>query len=81
MIFERIALALLAVTVSILVPEFSTMMAFLGSFSAFVLCVIGPVCAKVALQRKCSYFDGALLVSSIIFTIWGTSAAFSESTV
>ncbi|KIJ45124.1 hypothetical protein M422DRAFT_29978 [Sphaerobolus stellatus SS14] len=79
MIFERIGLTLMAVLVSILIPEFSTLMAFLGSFSAFMLCVIGPICAKIAIYKKCSFFDGTLLFSSIIFTVWGTVAALSES--
>jgi hypothetical protein len=38
---ERIGFMLCSITVSILVPEFSAMMAFLGAFSAFLLCVIG----------------------------------------
>ncbi|OSD03515.1 hypothetical protein PYCCODRAFT_1388448 [Trametes coccinea BRFM310] len=46
---ERAALTLLAVAVSILVPEFASVMAVLGSTFSFVLCVIGPVAAKVAL--------------------------------
>ncbi|KAI9062988.1 hypothetical protein FKP32DRAFT_1628555 [Trametes sanguinea] len=47
---ERTALTLLAVAVSILVPEFASVMAVLGSTFSFVLCVIGPVAAKVALE-------------------------------
>ncbi|CDO72322.1 hypothetical protein BN946_scf184977.g19 [Trametes cinnabarina] len=46
---ERTALTLLAVAVSILVPEFASVMAVLGSTFSFVLCIIGPVVAKIAL--------------------------------
>jgi solute carrier family 32 (vesicular inhibitory amino acid transporter) len=73
---ERVALALMAVSVSVLVPEFSTVMAILGSFSTFILCVIWPVCAKAAIQGRCSWYDGVLLGMSIIFTVWGTISAF-----
>ncbi|KAF8585587.1 hypothetical protein K439DRAFT_1646593 [Ramaria rubella] len=76
LVAERITLTLLSTGVSILVPQFSTVMAFLGSFSAFVLCVIGPICAKVAIEGRCSWYDGILLAVSIMFAIWGTIAAF-----
>lgn len=75
-IIERAIFTVVSVAVSILVPEFSSMMAFLGSFSAFLLCVIGPVSAKVALNRHCSLFDGVLLGFAIIMAAWGTAAAF-----
>jgi vesicular inhibitory amino acid transporter len=42
-VVERVAFAALSVTVSIGVPDFSSMMAFIGSFSAFLLCVIGKL--------------------------------------
>jgi solute carrier family 32 (vesicular inhibitory amino acid transporter) len=51
---ERILFVFLAVAVSILLPDFSSMMAFLGSFSAFAICVIGPICAKIALEGSAS---------------------------
>jgi hypothetical protein len=38
---ERAALTLGSVAVSVFVPEFSAMMAFIGSFAAFLLCIIG----------------------------------------
>ncbi|KAL1677645.1 transmembrane amino acid transporter protein-domain-containing protein [Schizophyllum commune] len=50
-IVQRVVVTCLAVLVSVVVPEFSAMMAFLGAFSAFMLCVIGPVAAKIALTR------------------------------
>lgn len=68
--------ALMAVAASIFVPEFSAMMAFLGSFSAFLLCVIGPVSAKVALAGKCSLLDATLLLVAVLMAVWGTIAAF-----
>lgn len=76
MTIERAVFTIVSVTVSILVPEFSSMMAFLGSFSAFLLCVIGPVSAKVALTRYCSLWDGTLLVLAAVMATWGTIAAF-----
>ena len=39
-ILERTAMAAFSVVVSVVVPEFSSMMAFLGSFSSFLLCVL-----------------------------------------
>ena len=51
-VIERSVFACLTVAVSIFIPEFGSMMAFVGSFSAFVLCVIGPVAAKMALERR-----------------------------
>jgi solute carrier family 32 (vesicular inhibitory amino acid transporter) len=73
---ERVVFTLLSVTVSILVPEFSSMMAFLGSFSAFMICVIGPISAKVALASRCGMFDALLLTAAIVMATWGTVAAF-----
>lgn len=75
-VVERIVFALMAVAASIFVPEFSAMMAFLGSFSAFLLCVIGPVSAKVALAGKCSLLDATLLLVAVLMAVWGTIAAF-----
>ncbi|KAI0053292.1 hypothetical protein FA95DRAFT_1552343 [Auriscalpium vulgare] len=73
---ERVCFVLLAVAVSILVPDFSSMMAILGSFSAFVLCVIGPVAAKLALERKRNVWDLAILLTAVIMAGWGSAAAF-----
>ncbi|OJT11826.1 Vacuolar amino acid transporter 1 [Trametes pubescens] len=85
---ERSVLTLLAVAVSILVPEFASVMAVLGSTFSFVLCVIGPVSAKVALAgagggvgggwwRRCQWWDGLLLVVSASMAVWGTICAFT----
>jgi solute carrier family 32 (vesicular inhibitory amino acid transporter) len=74
--FERVAFTLLSVGVSILVPEFSAVMAFLGSFSAFVICVIGPILAKMMLSRRVDILDTIILSIAIVMAIWGTVAAF-----
>lgn len=73
---ERIVFAFLSVGVSILVPEFSVVMAFLGSFSAFMLCVIGPISAKSAMLGRWGVWDIILLVIATVMAAWGTIAAF-----
>ncbi|KAF7319829.1 Aa-trans domain-containing protein [Mycena kentingensis (nom. inval.)] len=78
-IVQRVVLTLLSVAVSIYVPEFSAAMAFLGSFSAFVLCVIGPIAAKVAINGRCGLFDGIVSVIATAMAVWGTYAAFLEA--
>ncbi|KAJ7278969.1 transmembrane amino acid transporter protein-domain-containing protein [Mycena rebaudengoi] len=60
--------------------SFSAAMAFLGSFSAFVLCVIGPICAKIALEGRCGVFDGAIVALAVVMAVWGTGAAFMDAT-
>lgn len=75
-ICERIGLVCLAVAVSILVPDFGTIMAILGSFSVFVLCVIGPIVAKMSLEGEVKIVDVVILTSSIGMALWGTVAAF-----
>ncbi|GLB36321.1 putative transmembrane amino acid transporter protein [Lyophyllum shimeji] len=75
-IFQRVAVTVSSVLVSILVPEFSSVMAFLGAFAAFMLCVIGPISAKIRLDRHCGLLDGIFLASGIIMAIWGTVATF-----
>lgn len=73
---ERIMVPVLSITVSILVPQFSSLMAFLGSFSAFVICVIGPISAKIAMTGRCHRFDAAILAVSTVMAVWGTISAF-----
>ncbi|KAJ3990546.1 transmembrane amino acid transporter protein-domain-containing protein [Lentinula detonsa] len=73
---QRIFVTIASVAVSIAVPEFSALMAFLGSFSAFMICIIGPVAAKVAIERKCGIVDGLILGTGIVMASWGTVAAF-----
>jgi vesicular inhibitory amino acid transporter len=75
-VIQRVLVTVLSILFSILVPEFSSVMAFLGSFSAFVLCVIGPIVAKIMLSGRCGVFDLLILVLGIIKVFWGTTAAF-----
>jgi vesicular inhibitory amino acid transporter len=67
----------MAIVVSILVPQFSSLMAILGSFSAFVICVIGPIAAKMAMTGRCQWYDAVLLGISILMAAWGTFSALS----
>ncbi|PFH54636.1 hypothetical protein AMATHDRAFT_134903 [Amanita thiersii Skay4041] len=72
--FQRILLTIMTVIVSIAVPQFSAVMAFLGSVSAFMINIVGPVAVKVAMQRYCGVFDGAILVIGVAMAIWGTTS-------
>ncbi|KAF9240946.1 transmembrane amino acid transporter protein-domain-containing protein [Melanogaster broomeanus] len=72
---ERIMVPVISIAVSILVPEFGALMAFMGSFSAFVISVIGPISAKIALTGRCQWYDAALLGVSILMAVWGTFSA------
>ncbi|KAH7104212.1 transmembrane amino acid transporter protein-domain-containing protein [Auriculariales sp. MPI-PUGE-AT-0066] len=76
LIVERVAVLATVICTSILVPDFSATMAFLGSCSAFVLCVIGPILAKVAVEGRCGAFDALLLAISVAMASSGTYAAF-----
>ncbi|KAF9229485.1 hypothetical protein BS17DRAFT_688120 [Gyrodon lividus] len=73
---ERIMVPVMSIAVSVVVPQFSALMAFLGSFSAFVICVIGPISAKIALTGRCQWYDAALLGVSTLMAVWGTFSAF-----
>ncbi len=80
---ERVALALAAVFVSILVPEFASVMAVLGATFSFLMCVIGPLCAKIVLNgglRKCGWTDALLLVVTTAMAVWGSICAFDSAT-
>ncbi|KAH0590527.1 hypothetical protein H2248_000673 [Termitomyces sp. 'cryptogamus'] len=79
-ITQRVIMTILSVTVSILVPDFGAMMALLGSFAAFALCLIGPLSAKVALTGHFSVIDAILLAVGAIMAIWGMVAAASAAT-
>ena len=54
------------------------MMAFLGSFAAFLLSIVGPVMAKVMIQGQCSVFDGVIVAVALMMAVWGTLVAFWE---
>ncbi|KAG1755108.1 transmembrane amino acid transporter protein-domain-containing protein [Suillus paluster] len=75
-VVERVSVPALSIMVSIIFPEFSSLMAFLGSFSAFMICVIGPISAKIALGGRCSFVDASLLAIATVMATWGTFAAF-----
>ena len=75
-IIERTVVTFLSVLVSILVPEFDSVMAFLGSFSAFLICVIGPLSAKAWLVGRLGFWDALLLLVAVAMAAWGTGAAF-----
>jgi vesicular inhibitory amino acid transporter len=78
MLLERTLLPIVSVCTSILVPGFSSTMAFLGSFAAFTICIIGPIAVQIALTGKRSLMDMWILVIIGVMAIWGTAAAFWE---
>lgn len=51
-VLYRPLLTFACVALAILIPEFDRVLAFLGSASAFVICVIGPVGAYLIVGRK-----------------------------
>lgn len=65
-------MTVMAVAVSIAIPEFSSMMGILGSLFAFLMCVIGPISAKIAIEKECNKLDGLILVVGIAMASWGT---------
>lgn len=75
-IIQRIVVTCASVAVSIYIPEFSVMMAFLGSFSAFCLSIVGPIAAKVKIEGRCGLLDAAIMLIGIVMAVWGTIAAF-----
>ncbi|KAJ6604347.1 transmembrane amino acid transporter protein-domain-containing protein [Mycena vulgaris] len=75
-VVQRICVSLLAVTISILVPGFSEILAFLGCSSAFMLCIIGPVAAKASISGRCGMLDGTIMGLAFIMAVWGTIALF-----
>ena len=62
----------MAVAVSIAIPEFSSMMGILGSLFAFLMCVIGPISAKIAIDKKCTKWDALILLVGVTMASWGT---------
>jgi vesicular inhibitory amino acid transporter len=73
---QRIFLTGTIVVVSIVIPDFSSMMAILGSFSAFMLAIVGPIIAKIMIGRSCTIFDGVAISMGIVMAVWGTLATF-----
>lgn len=76
-VFERSGLAVLIVLTAIFIPDFSTSMAFLGAFSAFTLSVIGPLAAKMSIERKITWYDSLLIVIAVIMAVWATYIAIT----
>jgi len=75
LLFSRVLPATASVAVSIAIPEFSSVMAFLGSFSAFTICIIGPMLAHIRLNGA-RWWDTSILIVACVMAIWGTGAAF-----
>jgi len=73
---ERALVSILVTLVAIYVPGFSSLMAFLGAFSAFLLCILGPIGAKVAIEGRCGAIDAILLGVVFVMMVWGTVASF-----
>ncbi|KAG8856309.1 hypothetical protein FRB96_006460 [Tulasnella sp. 330] len=73
----RTVMTVAVVLVAIYIPDFSTMMAFLGAFSAFTLCVIGPLAAKMSLERKIGVFDVLMLLVAVVMATWATYIAIT----
>jgi solute carrier family 32 (vesicular inhibitory amino acid transporter) len=51
------------------------MMAILGAFTAFVLCIVGPLAAKLSLEGR-NVRDMIFLVIAIPMAAWGSTVAF-----
>lgn len=75
-IIERTLVAILAILAAIYIPGFSSLMAFLGAFSAFLICVLGPIGAKVAIEGRWSPTDAILFGIVFAMMVWGTLASF-----
>ena len=75
----RVLLAISIVAISMIFPQFSAVMAFMGSFSAFTINVVCPLAAKVVMQGRCSILDGTIMIVNVVMTVWGTYAAFAPA--
>ncbi|KAK0481187.1 transmembrane amino acid transporter protein-domain-containing protein [Armillaria luteobubalina] len=75
-IAQRLSITLLTVVVSIMVPDFGRVTELMGSFSAFLIVVICPIGAKIAITRACGFFDILVLGISFLVGTWGTITAF-----
>ncbi|KAI0036699.1 transmembrane amino acid transporter protein-domain-containing protein [Vararia minispora EC-137] len=74
-IAERSFFVFFAVIVSIFLPDFGAMMAILGAFTTFLLCIIGPLAAKMSLEGF-NMRDSLFLVIAVPMAVWGTTVAF-----
>ncbi|KAG8925667.1 hypothetical protein FRC01_009853 [Tulasnella sp. 417] len=76
---ERSLLAVVVVLVAIFIPDFTTSMAFLGAFSAFALCVIGPLAAKMSIERRVTWYDCLMIVIATVMATWATYIAIATA--
>ena len=71
-IIQRILMAFMAVAVSIAVPEFSSMLGILGNVFSFLLCIIGPLCAKMVIEKNLTKFDVSMMLIGVAMASGGT---------
>lgn len=78
-IIQRMLMTVLAVAVSIALPEFSSMVGILGSLFSFLLCVIGPISAKIVVEKRYTRWDILILSIGVAMASWGTfSVLYTE---
>ncbi|KAF8634006.1 hypothetical protein AX15_001180 [Amanita polypyramis BW_CC] len=73
---RRVLLTVAVVVAAIIFPQFSVVNAFVGSFSCFMVNVIGPLAAKISVHGRCSVLDGTITAAALVMAIWGTFAVF-----
>lgn len=76
---ERSGVAAASVLTAIYIPDFTTSMAFLGAFSAFALCVIGPLAAKMSIDRRVTWYDSLMIVVATVMATWATYIAITTA--
>ncbi|PLW06142.1 hypothetical protein PCANC_25176 [Puccinia coronata f. sp. avenae] len=82
---SRTVVTSLVVIVSIAMPNFERVMAFLGAFAAFVICTILPVSAEMIMTKgqgrspTTKLINIVLLVVSVVMAVIGTTYSFLPS--
>ncbi|KDQ09240.1 hypothetical protein BOTBODRAFT_37148 [Botryobasidium botryosum FD-172 SS1] len=79
---ERVGVTALVVLTAITFPSFELVMSFLGAFSAFVICVIIPLSAKIRIEGTYGWYrvlDYSLIAISVGMAAWGTYCGLWES--
>lgn len=71
-IIQRILMTFLSVAVSVAFPEFTSMVGILGAVFSFLLCVIGPICAKIAIEKTWTKWDILIVSIGVAMGSWGT---------
>lgn len=71
-IVQRVVVTMVVVAVSIAIPEFGSIMGFIGTVFAFLMSFIGPICAKIAFEKRCSGSDALMVVIGVSMASWGT---------